>query len=375
MSKKKSSQKGSTHVAIVLDASSSIMTYGIRDHLMNAFNARVATLRSQAEKYGQDVRITLVQFADNADLKYTGVPVGSVRPLTAYDYTPWGNTALFDGLGRAIEALKADEDAEAFLVETITDGEENASKYYSSPNSPRWNWTTKDIIQVMKGCSQEGNWTFAFQMPPGKGDPFARAFGIPRECVHEWEATAKGVQTATATTQDALGTYFLARSTGEKSVKTFYQPVSADLSKVKPSDIKRKLTDLSGSLKVWKVDQEAPIANFIAAKSKKEYVIGSAFYEVTKVEKVQPNKDVLVMEKGQKAIWGGPEARKLIGLPDGEHAKLDPLNLSIFRVFVRSTSPNRKLVRGTSVIFDPKHTKPSTPTWTAPPAPATAPNL
>jgi len=56
------------------------------------------------------------------------------------------------------------------------------------------------------------------------------------------------------------------------------------------------------------------------------------------------------MEKDKKYIYGGSEARNLIGLPDNQYAKVDPYNLSNLKVFIRSDSVNRKLVRGTEII-------------------------
>ncbi len=69
------------------------------------------------------------------------------------------------------------------------------------------------------------------------------------------------------------------------------------------------------------------------------------------------------MEKGKKAIWGGKEARHLIGLPDDKDAKVTAGNMSNYDIFIQSTSVNRILVRGTKLIWDKNHTKNSKPTW------------
>ncbi len=88
-------------------------------------------------------------------------------------------------------------------------------------------------------------------------------------------------------------------------------------------------------------------------KTKSPYIPGSVFYQLTKTEKIQPQKMVLIMKKGGKGIYGGDEARGLIGLPASEdwiEAKVKPGNHANFEIFVQSSSINRKLVRGTKVL-------------------------
>jgi hypothetical protein len=56
------------------------------------------------------------------------------------------------------------------------------------------------------------------------------------------------------------------------------------------------------------------------------------------------------MVKGQKAVYMGEDARRMLGLPTSGVAKVRPGNHSSFDVFVQSTSLNRKLVRGTKLL-------------------------
>ena len=51
-------------------------------------------------------------------------------------------------------------------------------------------------------------------------------------------------------------------------------------------------------------------------------------------------------------MFSGDAARSLIGLGVGETAKLRPVALDKFRVFVQSTSYNRKLVGGTGFLYE-----------------------
>jgi hypothetical protein len=119
---------------------------------------------------------------------------------------------------------------------------------------------------------------------------------------------------------------------------------------VTPTKLKRELEDVASECSVYTVTAEEEISDFVERKTRKLYVRGSAYYQLTKNEIVQPNKKVLIMEKGKRAIYGGVEAREMIGLPDGAKAKVTPGNHANYDIFVQSTSSNRKLVRGTKLI-------------------------
>ena len=84
--------------------------------------------------------------------------------------------------------------------------------------------------------------------------------------------------------------------------------------------------------------------------SKKPYRKGAAFYELTKREEIQENKELLVMEIGKSAVYGGADAREVLGLPE-TRCKVTPGNHSQWKIFVQSGSFNRRLVRGTSVLY------------------------
>ena len=142
-----------------------------------------------------------------------------------------------------------------------------------------------------------------------------------------------------------MNSYYNARSAGAKSLTNFYQ---VDLSDVTSRDLKQ-LDNLQNKFKVFEVTKESAIKEFVEEKGF-NYIPGSCFYELTKKETIQANKEILVQEKGKMALYGGNEARDLIGLPQGKDVKVEPLNLSKYRVFVLSTSVNRKLVRGSKLL-------------------------
>jgi hypothetical protein len=79
------------------------------------------------------------------------------------------------------------------------------------------------------------------------------------------------------------------------------------------------------------------------------YELGKAYYQLTKSEKIQPQKHICVMEKKTKKVYAGSYARDLLGLPATE-VKVSPQTNPEFDVFVQSTSINRKLVPGTRLL-------------------------
>ncbi len=342
------------HIAIVLDQSGSM--HGIRREVVKAFNAQVEAIKKGVADTGQETSVSLIVFANTARTIFFNADVTTLKPLTEASYTTGGMTAMFDGVASAIDQFRGLPDANhketSFVVIVITDGYENASRTHQST-----------LVAALRETQQTDRWSFAFQVPKGtyKND-LIRAFGIPSDNVFEWEATVEGTQVAAVANTAGLSNFYEARTRGVTSVKNFYE-VTTDLSAVASKTIHSKLDDISNNFTVYDVRQEARIDEFIEAKTKKPYVVGSGYYQLMKTEKIQQGKNVLIMEKGKKAIWGGKAARDLIGLPDDGEAKVEPGNHSNYDVFVQSKAPNRKLPRGTKVIFDKTKKKGETPTW------------
>ena len=82
------------------------------------------------------------------------------------------------------------------------------------------------------------------------------------------------------------------------------------------------------------------------------YQKGCAFYQLTKSELIQDYKGCYVRDRKTGDIYGGDDARQVLGLPDSK-ARITPVMLGQFDVFVQSTSYTRKLVPGTSLLVVP----------------------
>ena len=328
-----------TEVMLVVDDSSSVRTYA--QEMNESINRTISDLKADAYRTGTDISFSLYYFADSVRPQYPlNVNVKEVQKVAFR--MPYGNTALFDAVERAINdhirPERFDEEV-AYLVITITDGEDNCS-------GDRSGTRMKNLLSRVQGTDR---WTITFQMPPGKSGQFCRTYGIhPGNCT-EWETTGQGLRETTVVRTMSTQNYMTNRTKGVTSMSTFY----TDLSGVNVEDLKKNLTNIQDRVKTFPVAAEADIRPFIESKTLQPYEAGSVFYQLTKPELIQDTKKLLIKEKNGRAMFGGQEARKLLGLPQGEDCRVKPGNHGNFDLFVQSTSVNRKLVRGTTVVHWP----------------------
>lgn len=102
---------------------------------------------------------------------------------------------------------------------------------------------------------------------------------------------------------------------------------------------------------VLPVDKDQDIKGFVHDNGL-GFNVGRGFYEFTKTEKIQHHKEVVLMERKTGDMFTGGRAREMIGLPSGEDVRLKPAHLEKYRVFVQSTSANRKLKGDTGFLYE-----------------------
>lgn len=333
-------------IALVIDASSSMG--GFRNDVPRVVNEQVAEIKKNAAKLGQPTSLTIYSFAD------TVTPLGHYEDVFSFrsfdGYWPSGNTALFDAVGLAIGDFQrspfVNDPNTSFLIIAVTDGEENRSRSFSQSS----------LAALMRDVERTDRWTFAFSVPRG-GRRTLRGFGIPDGNIQEWEQTRQGLETMSNATVSGLGSYYTARSTGQRRVSNFFEP---DMTQVSRRDI-QKLTDLSRDFHSWNVEDARPIREFVESKLAQQpalarrvgssYQIGRGYYQLTKAEEVQASKDMAILDRATNAIYGGADARALIGCPMHTSFKIRPGNLANYEIYIKSTSVNRKLMPGTKVLY------------------------
>jgi len=338
-------------VAFILDVSSSMG--GCINEAHRQLQANLNNVRNLAAQTGQKTLVSFYAFGSYARCVFRDVPVESCTslPFVGAD----GMTALCDGVCMAINDGRAAPDANdkntSFLLYCATDGAENQSR----------NFNATMMAQLIRSVQQTDRWTFGFMVPRGSKSHMVNNLGIPEGNVIEWENTVTGARDAFIQTLAATNNFYGARSVGAtKSVKLYD---TTDLSKLSKADLTQKLDDLSHKFKSVTVGAEQDIKSFAEGVTQKPYVLGSLYYALTKREKVQASKEVLIVEKGKKQVYGGTQARSLIGIHTGVDVMVTPGNHANYDVYVKSTSVNRKLVRGTKVLIDITKVIPDKETW------------
>lgn len=331
------------HIAILVDESGSMEH--LRTKVPGVVQEQINAIRQSSYDAGQETLVSIYSFNTANGRTRNGVRTEpKAHCVNAFPeaaifgpYHPGGGTPLNDSIHFVLDRLEAAKKGradESFLVIVVTDGDENESAA-SAPGAR---------IHRLLGTDR---WSFAFLVPPGATHMTMTRTNVAGGCIQEWEATEAGLRQASVSTQAGIGNYYAARAAGGTKTAAFF----TDLSKVKKADLK-KLEDVSGDLKRWTVDKESPIAEFVQRKFG-SYSIGHAYYELTKPEKIQSHKDLLIAERASKKVFGGSQAKALIGLTSGPGVTVavKPGNHANFRIFVKSTSMNRKLVRGTDLLY------------------------
>lgn len=327
------------YIGFVNDHSGSMAS--LKKAAIKDYNAMISAVKDAANREMLDTVVSTVGIGlggfKNIDRQVVISNPHVLKPVTSWITN--SNTPLYDGIGDIIELFLSLPDYNSpdvsFLVSITTDGEEYGSKKYTASS-------IKNLICEMQ---KTGRWTFVFRVPAG-GRAYVNNLGVPAENIQEWETTQDGMDKATKVTQQAMDSYFTARSAGAKSSTTFY----ADANKVDTS----ALTDISKETSLYvvpDVDMGIEIRPFIL-RHRMEYLKGAAFYQLTKTEsRVSHTKLIAIRERATGKVFSGKEARQMIGLPTDKNARLHPGDHGEYDLFIQSESVNRKLVAGTGVLY------------------------
>lgn len=325
------------HVVFVIDRSGSMS--GIRQKVVSVFNSQLAEVKKNAEATGQATFVTLYTFHSNVDApRFFAKPIAEVEKLGSISCT--GATALLDATGQAIVDLQgvpgASADNVSFIVLVLTDGHENHSRKYKSK-----------IQSMIRAAQDSGRWTFAFLTPKG-GEAALLRFGIPAGNIQTWTTAGKGVQTMGQDLQRGLQTFYDARQKGQRAVVGVF---TTNLAQVSVEAVSSSMTDSTDAFVRIPVTAASAIRPLVEAELKTKYQAGNGYYELTKPELVQEYKEIAIVDKTSGKVYAGDAARTHLGLPVGSRIKVKPGDHGAFSIFVQSTSVNRKLVPGTTLLY------------------------
>jgi hypothetical protein len=158
-----------TYALIILDRSGSMMS--CRDATLRGVNEKLQQIREEAKE--QEILLSFYTFSGGVyEHAFNQVP-GSLSDLTDAEYRPNGSTAMLDAVGYAVSKLREETRGEKdirYLVEIVSDGEENASHEFSYPS----------VAKIIQECQAAGNWTFAYMGSNQDLSKVADALNIPR---------------------------------------------------------------------------------------------------------------------------------------------------------------------------------------------------
>lgn len=210
-----SGKRKATYIAFVLDESGS-MTNG-KSLTIETFNEQLRIMRAN-ESAGGKTRVSFFKFSEVVRCLYHAESVGQAKALCPVSYRPMGGTALYDGVGAALDALEQiDTDGEdaAFLVCILTDGEERDSTKY----------TGKVLGSRVRRLQDTGKWTFTLMGPQRNLAQISDLLGIDSSNVAGFEPESLSSRTQVIHTESLkMGNYMTMRAMNMACAQNLYAP-------------------------------------------------------------------------------------------------------------------------------------------------------
>ncbi|MFF7357119.1 MULTISPECIES: vWA domain-containing protein [Streptomyces] len=341
------SQNYINHVALVLDASSSMSHLSRK--VVEVADQQISYLARRSRELDQETRVTVYVFADEVECVIYDKDVLRMPSLQQL-YQVGGMTALLAAALKSQRELAQTAQLygdHSFLTFVLTDGQENAS--HRCPDSPARD--PRELVDAVTEMfeTQEDNWTLAVLVPDQMGKREAMQCGFPKDNIAIWDATStQGLEEAGQVIQQATEKFMVGRTKGIRGSRAVF---SMGAEAVNKDTIKAAgLTPVDPSqYQLIPVTRDAAIRDWVV-ESGHTYRTGGAFYQLSKSEKIQARKQIAVLDKKTDRVYTGPEARALLGLPDVE-VRVKPDHNDGFTIFVQSTSVNRKLVPNTRILL------------------------
>ena len=178
-------KKNLTELVFILDKSGSMS--GLEKDTIGGFNS----LLDQQRKVDGECVITTVLFDNRYELLHDRIDIRAVQPMTEQEYFVGGSTALLDAIGKTIHKIGTvqkntaeDYRAEKVMFVIITDGEENASRCYSS----------MQIRQMIQHQKERYGWEFIFLGANIDAVETAGRFGIDADRAVDYVPDGEGTE-------------------------------------------------------------------------------------------------------------------------------------------------------------------------------------
>ena len=190
-------QTGPVELSIVIDRSASMAS------LATVAIAGFNTLLAEQKKLLAPTRFSLSLFSDVVETVHDGLPIGEVASMEQADYRPNGSTALYDGIGAAIEKVGDRMDPSPHparvLIAILTDGNENCSARFSK----------QEIFDQICYRRNACGWQFLFMGAGSNPVPTGLSLGIQRSNIIEFGADVEGLSKMLLALSNAVRAYQL----------------------------------------------------------------------------------------------------------------------------------------------------------------------
>lgn len=321
------------HVVLVLDASDS-MTH-LKHNVIKVADNQIAFLAQRSKELDQETRITVYTFNSYRGCRCLIYDKDVLRvPSIESLYLTGGMTPLIDATILALDDLKLTPEKygeHAFLIYVLTDGMENAS-------SNRYSVLRSKIDAL------PSHWTVACFVPDQTSLFEAKKNGFPEDNIDKWNTTAQGIAEVGETIRKTSETFMQGRTKGVRGYKSLFT-----MKALSTDQIKKNLTPISQvHYRLRDVYRDQSAKEF-CEDNFGQYVNGQVYYQHTKPEEIQDYKAIAILQGGN--IYAGNGVRAELGLPDYT-VVVDPgdSKYAAYTIFVQSTAPNRKLLKGTKVL-------------------------
>lgn len=176
-------KKGLTELVFILDKSGSMG--GLEQDTIGGYNAMLAKQKA----VGGEALITTVLFDNGYELLHDRTDIRAVGPITEKEYQVGGSTALIDAIGKTVQKIgnaqnntAEDYRAEKVMFVVITDGQENASREYSS----------EQVKEQVERRKDQSGWEFIFLGANIDAVETAGVFGIPASRARTYHPDGEG---------------------------------------------------------------------------------------------------------------------------------------------------------------------------------------
>lgn len=332
------------HVVLILDASPSMSPHvkAVREQI----KALIGDLAEQSTTMDQETRLSIYAFSTEVQCLAFDTDVLRLRDVHERYSILRGYTALMDATAIGLDDLASTSTLygdHGFLAYVLTDGGENDSRRYDRA----------DIAARMRNLPD--NWTVAALVPDVRGRTFARdVMGFPGDNVAIWDASSReGFAAAATVIRSATAGYMTGRESGVRGTRTLF---STGSDAVNESTVKANLVPLPRDsyvlMPVSPVTGSTEQLKPFVQRNGLTFVTGRHYYELTKTERIQASKKVIVVNRNTGEAYGGDQGRAIIGLPIGIEAKVTPDYNPEWAVFVQSAASagNRNLIRGQRLL-------------------------